>query len=122
VESACCGVLTFIVLHGKFERDPRDVTDYNDCIEHETLRVAIIGMMEEPATPGAHASSPHEPQIIIILLFTFILFFYVLFSSYQLIGIRVHERNGGELPAELRQVPRLDREAEREGRPLDEGK
>lgn len=34
------------------ERNSRDVTDYNDCIEHETLRVAIIGMMENPTTPG----------------------------------------------------------------------
>ena len=43
---------THSYLAAQVERNSRDVTDYNDCIEHETLRVAIIGMMENPTTPG----------------------------------------------------------------------
>jgi len=30
------------------ERRPSDVKNYNECILHETLRVAVIGMMEKP--------------------------------------------------------------------------
>lgn len=30
------------------ERTPGDVEKYNQCIQHETLRVAVCGMMEHP--------------------------------------------------------------------------
>jgi len=30
------------------ERRPLDVKNYNECILHETLRVAVVGMMEKP--------------------------------------------------------------------------
>jgi len=30
------------------ERRPSDVKNYNECIQHETLRVAVVGMMEKP--------------------------------------------------------------------------
>ncbi len=46
-----CSTHSFLCC-AQVERNSRDVTDYNDCIEHETLRVAIIGMMENPTTPG----------------------------------------------------------------------
>mmetsp|Transcript_40068 Transcript_40068/g.100933 ORF Transcript_40068/g.100933 Transcript_40068/m.100933 type:complete len:129 (-) Transcript_40068:14-400(-) len=35
------------------EGSQKDVQDYNDCIEHETLRVAVMGMMERPTSRDA---------------------------------------------------------------------
>ena len=47
-------------------RDPRDVSNYNACLRHETMRVAVCEMLSGPA----HESMPEPLRLIVRDLFS----------------------------------------------------
>lgn len=50
----------------EYERKSGDIKKYNDCILHETLRVAVCGMMENPTCGNCKKTKKHRFKNLLI--------------------------------------------------------